>query len=67
MTAAVPEAHTNTHGGQGRAPGPKLEGESAVCVANWAAERDARFGERECPPRSQHVMKDLSLACQVAR
>lgn len=70
-------AHTHTKSKHARvgAAGLKLEGENHIlCLCNWAAERDARSAARECPPlaaatlhRRIYVMKDLSLACQVAR
>jgi hypothetical protein len=56
----------------GGASGPKLEGENLA--GNWAdAERDARRDEGVPAVAAAalhihiYVMKDLSLACQVAR
>jgi hypothetical protein len=56
------------HARVGGASGPKLEGENHA--GNWAdAERDARRDEGVPAAAALHiyVMKDLSLACQVAR
>jgi len=56
------------HARVGGASGSKLEGENLV--GNWAdAERDARRDEGVPAAAALHiyVMKDLSLACQVAR